>query len=114
MTRSAHSRLLDILAACEAISRHITRVDTPDGLVTDNDLVFDAIRVRLIEIGEASKDLPPEVTAREPDIPWTQISRMRDHLAHRYFDTTHAIVFGTARHDVVALEASVRRLLALE
>ena len=44
--------------------------------------------------------------------PWGAIARMRDHLAHRYFDTTHAIVFATARHDVLALEAAVRRLLA--
>jgi uncharacterized protein with HEPN domain len=36
---------------------------------------------------------------------------MRDHLAHRYFDTTHAIVDATARHDVPLLAAAVRRLL---
>jgi hypothetical protein len=26
----------------------------------------------------------------QPDIPWTQIAR--DHLAHRYFDTDHAVL----------------------
>lgn len=108
MTRSARSRLLDILAACEAISSHLARLEDDDGLV------FDAIRVRLIEIGEAAKDLPIQLIALEPEIPWGLVSRMRDHLAHRYFDTTHAIVFGTARNDVVALEAATRRILAAD
>jgi uncharacterized protein with HEPN domain len=91
-----------------AISHHLDHIDA------DEDIVFDAIRVRLIEIGEAAKDLPSEVTDLEPSIPWALITRMRDHLAHRYFDTTHAIVLGTARNDVVALEAAVRRILASE
>jgi uncharacterized protein with HEPN domain len=36
---------------------------------------------------------------------------MRDHLAHRYFDTTHAIVTATARHDIPRLAAAVSRIL---
>lgn len=74
-------------------------------------MVFDAIRIRLVEIGEAVKDLDPAVTASEPDIPWTEISRMRDQLAHRYFDTSHAIVLATARRDIPRLKAAVERLL---
>lgn len=36
---------------------------------------------------------------------------MRDHLAHRYFDTLHAIVQQTAEHDLADLDAAVRRLV---
>jgi uncharacterized protein with HEPN domain len=28
----------------------------------------------------------------EPDIPWKEVAGMRDRLAHRYFDTSRAIV----------------------
>lgn len=76
-------------------------------------MAFDAIRVRLIEIGEAAKDLDPDLTASEPGIPWAQLARMRDHLAHRYFDTTHALVFDTARHDAPRLADAVARLSAV-
>lgn len=79
-----------------------------------DEIVFDAIRVRLIEIGEAVKDLDDSVTATEPGIPWSQIARMRDHLAHRYSDTTHAIVTATARHDIPLLADAVQRMLAAE
>lgn len=105
MTRPPRERLGDILVACDAITRHLQRVDA------EEDLVFDAIRIRLVEIGEAVKDLDPSLTARETAIPWAEIARMRDLLTHRYFDTVHSIVFTTARADVPLLETSVRRIL---
>lgn len=51
--------------------------------------------------------------ASEPDIPWTEIARMRDQLTNRYFDTSHAIVLATARRDVPQLAAAVVRLARL-
>jgi uncharacterized protein with HEPN domain len=68
------------------------------------------VRVRLIEIGEALKDLPPELLATEPDLPWQDIARMRDRLAHRYFDTSHAIFAATVDNDLPLLQAAVNRL----
>jgi len=35
---------------------------------------------------------------------------MRDRLAHRYFDTSHAIVAGTVENDLPELEKAVARL----
>ncbi|WP_245561737.1 HepT-like ribonuclease domain-containing protein [Agromyces italicus] len=75
--------------------------------------MFDAIRIRLVEIGEAVKGLPPSLRDREPSVPWEEIARMRDVLTHRYFDTTHAIVLSTARNDIPQLAAAVGRLLAV-
>jgi uncharacterized protein with HEPN domain len=77
----------------------------------DDDIVFDAIRVRLIEIGEAVKDLSPDLLAQEPGIPWDEIARMRDQLAHRYFDTAHSIVRATALNDIPLLADAVDRLV---
>jgi uncharacterized protein with HEPN domain len=65
-----------------------------------------------LEIGEAVKALPRALLDSEPSIPWSQIARMRDHLAHRYFDTTHAVVLATVDHDIAPLREAVERLLA--
>jgi uncharacterized protein with HEPN domain len=73
--------------------------------------VFDAIRARLIEIGEAVKDLDQATREAEPGIPWAEIAGMRDYLAHRCFDTTRAVVMTTARSDVPQLAAAAQRLL---
>jgi uncharacterized protein with HEPN domain len=48
--------------------------------------------------------------ATQPSIPWRQIARMRDHLAHRYFDTAHAILQATVDEDLPDLERAVRTL----
>jgi uncharacterized protein with HEPN domain len=58
VSRSDRDRLLDIVDAIAAIEQHVTRGPLTDGLV------FDAVRVRLIEIGEAVKDIDEGVLAR--------------------------------------------------
>jgi uncharacterized protein with HEPN domain len=72
VTYRDHQRVTDILAAIDAIHSHLARGDLSDGLV------FDAVRIRLLEIGEAVKALPDELLLSEPGIPWRQIARMRD------------------------------------
>lgn len=42
--------------------------------------MFDAVRVRLIEIGEAVKALAADSLASEPGIPWEEVAQMRDRL----------------------------------
>jgi uncharacterized protein with HEPN domain len=98
VTRRDVDRLHDIQAACDAIRSHMARGDLDDGLV------FDAVRVRLIEIGEAVRDIDSALLDQAPLIPWVDVARMRDRLAHRYFDTSHAIVQGTVDHDLPLLE----------
>ena len=89
-----------------AIAEHLQRGPLSDGLV------FDAVRVRLIEIGEAVKDIPAELLDQQPPLPWRQVAAMRDQLSHRYFDTSHAIVAQTVGADLVELLAATRSLLA--
>lgn len=104
MTYRDAQRLADVLAAIDAIRSHLERGELTDGLV------FDAVRIRLLEIGEAVKVLPADLLATEPTIPWHQIARMRDHLAHRYFDTSHAILQATVDHDLPELGLAATRL----
>jgi uncharacterized protein with HEPN domain len=73
-------------------------------------LIFDAVRVRLIEIGEAVKRIGDDLLDTEPGSPWAQIAAMRDRLAHRYFDTSHAIIAATIANDIPELETAVARL----
>jgi uncharacterized protein with HEPN domain len=100
-------RLSDIQAAIDAIRSHLQRGTLADGLV------FDAVRIRLLEIGEAVKALPSELLDTQPGIPWRQIAGMRDHLAHRYFDTAHAILQATIDDDLPELERALRSLFSL-
>jgi uncharacterized protein with HEPN domain len=104
VTYRERQRLADIQAAIDAIRSHVQRGNLSDGLV------FDAVRIRLLEIGEAVKALPAGMLSAEPAIPWAQITRMRDHLAHRYFDTDHAVVHATVDNDLLELERAVQAM----
>lgn len=105
MSRRSADRLQDIVVAAQAIARHLER-----GLLEDS-VVFDAVPLRLIEIGEAVKGIDPVVLEAEPEIPWRDIAGMRDQLAHHYFDASHAIVRATVENDLPVLVAAVERLL---
>ncbi len=105
-SRHDEERLADIVDAITAIRSHPTRGDLSDGLI------FDAVRLRLIEIGEAVKLLDPQLVASEPDVRWSDAAGMRDWLAHHYFDTSRAIVEATIAEDLPALETAVLQLEA--
>ncbi|MEV5536277.1 HepT-like ribonuclease domain-containing protein [Saccharopolyspora shandongensis] len=106
MSRRDDRRLEDILAAAAAIADHTRRGGLEDGLV------FDAVRIRLIEIGEAVKAIDSDLLKLEPGIPWADVAGMRNHLAHRYFDTAHSILQSTIEQDLPPLVAAADRLLA--
>ena len=62
LSHRERQRLADIQAAINAIRSHLRRGDLSDGLV------FDAVRIRLVEIGEAVKALPARSTATLPPL----------------------------------------------
>lgn len=104
MSRDDRQRLDDIADACEVIRQHLARGGLDDGLV------FDAVRMRLVEIGEAAKSIDSALLATEPQIPWAEVARMRDRLTHRYFDTLQSIVGHTAHREIGDLAAAVERM----
>ena len=55
MSYRERQRLADIQAAIDAIRSHLQRGDLSDGLI------LDAVRIRLLEIGEAVKALPDDL-----------------------------------------------------
>jgi uncharacterized protein with HEPN domain len=93
--------LADILTAIDAIRDYLA-----EGSL-DQPVVYDACRVRLIEIGEAVKNLGPDLLATAPAIRWRAIARMRDQLAHHYFDTDHAIVTYVVQRELTPLREAI-------
>ncbi|MBI4941940.1 MAG: DUF86 domain-containing protein [Actinobacteria bacterium] len=79
------------------------------GDVTDG-LIYDAVRMRTMEIGEALKAVPSELLATEPDLPWLEVKRTRDRLAHRYFVNDVMYLRSTILRDLDTIEAAVVRM----
>jgi uncharacterized protein with HEPN domain len=53
--------------------------------------------VRSVEvIEEASKKLPEDIKAMQPEVEWRKVSGMRDRLIHDYFGVDYTIVWDVA------------------
>jgi len=73
----------------------------------NNELVQDAV-IRNIEIiGEASKKITSETKKNYPDIPWKEISGMRDKLIHDYLGVDVDVVWETIKKDIPALRKQI-------
>ena len=97
MSRRDTVMLRDIAVAISAIRRHLRHGELSD------ELVFDAVRMRLIEVGEAAKALSDEARGLAPSVPWRLIAGMRDRLTHRYFESDLDIIASTIENDLPLL-----------
>lgn len=67
---------------------------------------------RMVEIvSEASRRIPEELKATEPDIPWRAIAGIGNKLRHDYDEVAPALIWRVAVHDLPDLEAALQRML---
>lgn len=77
----------------------------------NNTLVQDAVVSNLEIIGEAARNIPPELQSRYADIPWKQIIGFRNVVIHAYFDVDLAIVWHIAVENLPVLRDHLQKML---
>lgn len=108
MSRDAGLYLADIAEAAAKVQAWTDGVDRAAFLSDARS--FDAKLRNLEIIGEAAKHVPPELVVAAPEVPWRQIIRLRDRLAHAYFRVDPAIVWDIVENELGPLAAAVERL----
>ena len=112
MSRTLRERLTDIR---DSAARAQHAVDVLQRASTAGDeaeaqMAFDALLYRLLVIGEAVKALPANLRDREPMVPWNEVPRLRDLLAHHYYRVDPQIIRRTVDAPLRDLQAAAQRL----
>ncbi|MBC7346671.1 MAG: DUF86 domain-containing protein [Clostridia bacterium] len=102
-------RLAHILESALLISRWLEGVEK--GRFLEDELLQEAVIRRLEVIGEAAKNVSPELKERHPEVPWREMSGMRDVLVHEYFGVDLEQVWETASQDVPELARQIGAIL---
>jgi|SRR5580704_8830223 uncharacterized protein with HEPN domain len=92
--------------AVDALERAVEAGDRDE-----EQMIFDALLYRLLVIGEAVKALPTNLLDREPDIPWGEVARLRDLLAHHHYRVDPQIIRRTVDAPSRDLQAASGRLM---
>jgi uncharacterized protein with HEPN domain len=100
--------VIDILIACRKIAAFAGEKELTE-LGTD-ELIQSAVLYQLLVVGEAAKRLSRSCSAQHPEIPWSQMARMRDRLIHGYDVVRMDVVWAVVR---VELPPVVERLRAM-
>jgi uncharacterized protein with HEPN domain len=75
-------------------------------------LLLDGICRNLEIIGEASRKIGPEFRAAHPQIPWREMSDLRNVLIHNYEGADPGMVWAIVDREIPRVLDAVRRLLA--
>jgi uncharacterized protein with HEPN domain len=95
----------DIRGCCEKV-RQYTAGLTFEQFAADS-RTFEAVLWNLAVIGEAAKQLPPDVRSQYPGVDWRNITRFRDIVIHHYFGVDRRIVWDITQQGVPELLAAL-------
>lgn len=79
-------------------------------------LRLDAVCMNLIAIGEAVKGLDKithgQLLVKYPTVFWSGVMKMRDKIAHHYFEVDADVVFSTIKEDVPVLKNTILKIIS--
>lgn len=97
MSKSADSHLVAEITDAAARVRLYLALEGRDGFM-QQELIYDAVCMNLLRVGECARFLSSSMKTRLPTIPWPDIINLRNRVAHSY---------ETLRPEVLWLIASV-------
>ena len=71
----------------------------------------DAVVRNLEIIGEAVKNISPELKTLYPQLPWQNMAGMRDKLIHEYFGVNLELVWGVVENNLLTVDATISHIL---
>ncbi len=109
MIREYKDYLVDIIDAIDKAEDFIKGMDF-ETFEKDSKTTFAVIRAFEI-MGEAVKKIPSSVRNKYKNIPWKEMSGMRDKLIHEYFGVKPRVVWKTIKQDLPKIKPYLQFIL---
>lgn len=107
-SRSAKERIQDILNAIDSIQSRTAGMSFDQ--FSQDETIVKAVLYDLIVIGEAAINIPADVQALAPKLPWRLMSDMRNIMAHEYFQVNLRITWSTIQNNLPPLIHPLQQL----
>ena len=65
-------------------------------------------------IGEATNKIQIEIKLKYPEVPWREMSDIRNKIIHHYFGIDYDIIWDTISTDIPAIKASIEKIIQTE
>jgi uncharacterized protein with HEPN domain len=112
MPRDFRVYLEDMLEAAQRIREYTLNI-TYEQFSGDN-MRVDAVLRNLQIIGEAVKNVPPEIKTKYPTLSWEKIGGLRNLLVHEYFRVNLEIIWSIVQEQIELLHREVANILERE
>lgn len=107
--RDPEDFLIDILDSIEKIENFIKGFEF-DEFSTDDKTIY-AVILALEIIGEATKNLPNSLKVKHPEVPWREMSGLRDKMVHGDLGLDLEAIWNIAVEDVSFLKPLIAQIL---
>ena len=104
-----------IISYCNEIKDTHTYFNNDKNLFFDKEKGFvyrNSITMPILQIGELAKNLSEEFRTSNKDIPWREVSGIRDVFAHHYGSLDYDMAWNTSKEDIEDLKGILRGLIS--
>ena len=109
MKKDYKQYFIDILDSINKIDKFLSGF-TYESFKNDDKTQYAVVRALEI-IGEASKKIPLDIRQLYADVPWREMTGMRDILIHDYFGVDTEVVWKTASADLPPLRIKLQNII---
>ena len=112
ISRAYNLYIEDMLTSMQRIEEYIGEMEFREFKM--NYLVVDAIIRNFEIIGEASKNVPPEIKDKYPEIPWKKMYGLRNLIAHEYFGIDYEMIWQISKNSLPQNSIDLRNIIEKE